>query len=389
MIIAEDQPYVDYASPTALSSWYIVDSNQGEDPEEDPADEGDNSDDDESSDDDDDDDDSSDDDKEEEEEDKEEEHTAPADSSAIHVVDLVPLAEDTEVFESNESAPTPVPSPRRHTARMSVRPQTPIPLPSEVEVERLLALPIPPPSPLTPLPSPLPSPLPQIPSPPLPVSSPPLPLPPSTVDSPTYAEAPLGYRAAGIRMRASSPPVPTPSPLPSPPLQPLPAPLSIPPPVDHREDIPEAKFPPHKRLCLTTPTPRFEVGESSTAAPTRGRRSDYRFISTMNAEIRRQRAERVGYGIRDVWVDPTEAVDVVAPTTLEGVNARVTELDAVQELDSQDVHAVIEDAQDRQTQLSQRVDVLGEDRLFHYETARLLDQEALCNTPKNQVAAEW
>ncbi|GJY00880.1 reverse transcriptase domain-containing protein [Tanacetum coccineum] len=32
---------------------------------------------------------------------------------------------------------------------------------------------------------------------------------------------------------------------------------------------------------------------------------------------------------------------------------------------------------DRQTQLSQRVDILTEDRQFHYETARLLDQEAL------------
>ncbi|GKE67832.1 hypothetical protein Tco_1521993 [Tanacetum coccineum] len=48
------------------------------------------------------------------------------------------------------------------------------------------------------------------------------------------------------------------------------------------------------------------------------------------------RPEEVGYGIRDVWVDPTEAVEEVAPTTLEGVNARVTELAAVQEQDIQD-----------------------------------------------------
>ncbi|GKE31579.1 hypothetical protein Tco_1450901, partial [Tanacetum coccineum] len=36
-----------------------------------------------------------------------EEHLAPADSSAIHVVDPVPLAGDTEAFETDESAPTP------------------------------------------------------------------------------------------------------------------------------------------------------------------------------------------------------------------------------------------------------------------------------------------
>ncbi|GKE32556.1 hypothetical protein Tco_1451878 [Tanacetum coccineum] len=58
-------------------------------------------------------------------------------------------------------------------------------------------------------------------------------------------------------------------------------------------------------------------------------------------------------------------------------NARVTELAAVQEQDTQDIYVVIEDTQDRQTQLFQRDDGLVEDRQFHYETARLLDLEAL------------
>ncbi|GKF00399.1 hypothetical protein Tco_0023749, partial [Tanacetum coccineum] len=98
-------------------------------------------------------------------------------------------------------------------------------------------------------------------------------------------------------------------------------------------------------------SPWYEVGESSTAAPrpTGGHREDYGFIGTMGAEIRRQRAEEVSYGIRDVWVDLTKAVEEIAPTTLEGVNARVTELAAVQEQDTQDIYAVIEDGQDRQT----------------------------------------
>ncbi|GJU89828.1 hypothetical protein Tco_1302251 [Tanacetum coccineum] len=150
---------------------------------------------------------------------------------------------------------------------------------------------------------------------------------------------------------APTPPSPPPSPLlpwlsplpqiPLPPLPPLPASLSLPPPVDHREDIPKVELPPYKRLCLTTPTSRYEVGESLTATPrsTRGHRADYGFIGTIDVEIRCQRAEEVGYGIRDVWVDPTEAVE--------------------------------------ETQLSQRVDVLIEDRQFHHETALLLDQEAL------------
>ncbi|GJX54339.1 hypothetical protein Tco_0282708 [Tanacetum coccineum] len=347
----EDQPLPADASPVALSPGYVADSDLEEDPEEDseedhadyPADGGD--DDDEPSDDDDDD--TDDEDEEPFEDEEEEEHLAPADSPAAPVIDPVPSAEDTEAFETDEAAPTHVPSPRRHTARMSVRPQTPVPLPSEAEVERLLALPIPPPSPLTPLSSPLPQ-----------IPSPPLPPPPSSLHLP--------------------PPVPTSLPLPLSPLPPLPASLFIPP-VDRREDTSEAELPPRKRLCLTALTLRYEVGESSMAAPrpTGGHGANYGFIGTMDAVVRRQRAEEVGYGIRDVWVDPTKTIEEVAPTTLEGVNDRVTELATVQEQDTQDIYAVIEDTQDRQTQIYQRVDILAEDRQFHYETARLLDQEAL------------
>ncbi|GJR05055.1 hypothetical protein Tco_0528039 [Tanacetum coccineum] len=99
-----------------------------------------------------------------------------------------------------------------------------------------------------------------------------------------------------------------------------------------RVEHPKAELPPHKRICPTAPTSRYEMGESSTAAPrpTGGHRANYGFIGNMDAEIRRQRAEEFGYGIRDVWVDPTEAVEEVAPTTLEGVNAIVTVLAAFQ-----------------------------------------------------------
>ncbi|GJT56765.1 hypothetical protein Tco_0991819 [Tanacetum coccineum] len=145
--------------------------------------------------------------------------------------------------------------------------------------------------------------------------------------------------------------------------------MFIPPPVDRREDIPEAELPPHKRLCLTALTSRYEVEESSTAAPrpTRGHKIDYGFIDTLDAETRRQRAEEVGYGIRDVWVDPIKAVEEVALTTLEGVNDRVTELATVQEQDIHDVYVVIEDTQDRQTQLFHELyDLSG--KIFHYES---------------------
>ncbi|GKG46176.1 hypothetical protein Tco_0498622, partial [Tanacetum coccineum] len=83
------------------------------------------------------------------------------------------------------------------------------------------------------------------------------------------------------RLRTSSPLPPTHArtsslPLPSPP---LPDSLFIPP-VDRKEDIPEAELPPRKRLCLTTPASRCEVGKSSTTVPrpTGGHRVDYGFI---------------------------------------------------------------------------------------------------------------
>ncbi|GKB04715.1 hypothetical protein Tco_0832910 [Tanacetum coccineum] len=182
---------------------------------------------------------------------EEEERLAPADSSTIPAVDHVPSAGDTEALETDEAAPTLIPSPRRHTAMISVRPQTPIPLPSEAEVEILLALPIPPPSIL----SPGSSPLPQIPSPPLP-------------PTPSSLHLPL--------------PIPTSLPLPSSLLPPLPALLFIPPSVDCRKDIPKA-----------------EEVRNAAPRPTRGHRADYGFIGTMDAEIRHQRAEEASYGIRD------------------------------------------------------------------------------------------
>ncbi|GJX80811.1 hypothetical protein Tco_0328960 [Tanacetum coccineum] len=118
---------------------------------------------------------------------------APVDSIvvALPAVNHAPSAEETEPFETDESAATPPPHPAyRVTARISIQDEPPTSFWSDTEVARLLAIPTPPPSPF----SPCSSPLPQIPSPPLPVSPP----PPA---SPTY---PLGYRAAMIRLRAEA-----------------------------------------------------------------------------------------------------------------------------------------------------------------------------------------
>ncbi|GJR78888.1 hypothetical protein Tco_0149673 [Tanacetum coccineum] len=196
-----------------------------------------------------------DDDEEEEEEsfedddDEEEEHLAPADSTAIAspTVDHVPSAEKTEPFETDESAATPPPPTYRTTSRMSVRSQAPIPFPSEAE----------------------------IPSPPLLVPSPP-------TTSLTYAEAPLGYKAARIRLRAASP-LPSPTSPPTHHLLPLPAP-----PTSRRANIPEADIPPQKRLLLIAPTPRFEFVDTVDASIRASERRTMAAIEMVN--LRRDHA---------------------------------------------------------------------------------------------------
>ncbi|GKF31376.1 hypothetical protein Tco_0101174, partial [Tanacetum coccineum] len=132
--------------------------------------------------------------------------------------------------------------------------------------------------------------------------------------------------------------------LPSPSLPPLPPSLYIPPLVDHRDDILESEQPPRKRLCLSTLGSRYEIGESSTARPTRGRGIDYRSVSMVDAEERRQGIRDVGYGIMDTSVNPAEAVPEIEPMTMGEVNTRVTELAELHEHDTHDLYALLEDA---------------------------------------------
>ncbi|GKB71773.1 hypothetical protein Tco_0933185 [Tanacetum coccineum] len=113
---------------------------------------------------------------------------------------------------------------------------------------------------------------------------------------------------------------------------------------------------------------RGRIGESSTARPTRGRGIDYGFVSMVDAEERRQGIRDVGYGIRDTWVDPAEAVLEIAPMTVgkEEVNTRVTELAELHEHDTQDLYALLEDAQDSRSRISQRVDMDSHRSNFSY-----------------------
>ncbi|GKE05860.1 hypothetical protein Tco_1397878 [Tanacetum coccineum] len=105
------------------------------------------------------------------------------------------------------------------------------------------------------------------------------------------------------------------------------------------------------------------------------------FISTLDAEERRRGISEVGYGIRDTWVDPAEAVPEIAPMTLGEVNTRVIELAELHENDTQDLYALLEDAQDSRTSISQRVtmnsqrvDLLMKDKMTLLETVLIVEE---------------
>nr|GFB62601.1 hypothetical protein [Tanacetum cinerariifolium] len=256
---AEEQPLSAAASPTAESPGYIPESDPEEEHDEDPEED-------------------------------------PADYPANHDdeeeeepfrddADKEDKEQDEDDDDEEEEHPAsadsiPPPPALRVTARISFRPQPPTLSFTKEDDERFLAMPILPPSPLTLLSSPLP----QIPSPLLPASPPILPIP---------------------------------LPVASPPLQLLS--------FDHRADRPEVTLPPRKRLSIVH-CPGYEVGESSVAAaarPIEGRRAYYGFVDSVEAEIRRRRAEDIGYGIRDTWIDPRDVAGEEALTNLEEVNTRV------------------------------------------------------------------
>ncbi|GJR20844.1 hypothetical protein Tco_0969371 [Tanacetum coccineum] len=230
---------------------------------------------------------------------------------------------------------------------MSIRPQAPTPFLFEEDAERFLALPTPPLSPL----SPYTSPLPQIPYPPLPIPSPP-------PNSPTYIKAPLGFRAAGIRKR------------------------DTPPSLVHETEIPEICLPLRKRLCRTDPTPGYEVGESSAAGAARqdgpvvAWADLYGFVDMVDALPGCLMSSELGYGITDTWDDLVGAIQEITPTTLEGVNQRVTELVATVDQEDGIMYSLLEDAREDQSLLRGRVNILFRDRPYHRRTALLIEEEA-------------
>nr|GEX62218.1 hypothetical protein [Tanacetum cinerariifolium] len=139
--------------------------------------------------------------------------------------------------------------------------------------------------------------------------------------------------------------------------------------VDHvpSEEIPESCLPLRKRLRFASPTPSKEVGESSAADATRqnepviARDDPY---SLVREELYR-------------FVDIVGASEEIAPTTLQGVNKRVTDLSIVVEQETTIMYGMMEEAQDDRSQLRGRVNLLYRDMPVHRHLAVMIEREAM------------
>nr|GEY29754.1 hypothetical protein [Tanacetum cinerariifolium] len=170
-------------------------------------------------------------------------------------------------------------------------------------------------------------------------------------EEPTHApgspiRAPLGYRAAEIRMRALYPSI------------------------SHMTDIPEADMPPQKKACLTTLASGFEIGESSAAGAARQ-------LGPTKSDLRRCRVEQARYEITNTWDEIVDKIMEIALTTLEGVNERVTELDTTVRQRTDEFETRFEDVQYDRALLRARVNTLFRDRPDHRRTNMLIDREAM------------
>nr|GEV66428.1 reverse transcriptase domain-containing protein [Tanacetum cinerariifolium] len=235
--------------------------------------------------------------------------------------------EETEPFETDESAATPPPHPAyRRTARISIPAPVPMPAWTDSEVVRLLAISSPPASPL----SPWSSPPPQIPFPPLP----PILSPPSPILSPA----------------------PPPSPI---------------------QDRPEVTLPPQKRLGIAL-GPRYEVGESSSAVaarPTGGFKEDYGFVATMDREIMRDPEREVGYGIIDLWDEIVETLQGAPVSTDTELGGYVREFETRVRQDTDEIYMRLDDEQTERQLLAGQLNMLFRDRRAHAYTRHLMETE--------------
>ncbi|GKD58244.1 putative reverse transcriptase domain-containing protein, partial [Tanacetum coccineum] len=188
--------------------------------------------------------------------------------------------------------------------------------------------------------------------------------------------------AAMIRLRAEAASTSHSLPLLS--LSPIPDPTSSPPLLlpftNRKKDILEVTLPPRKRLGIAL-GPRYEVGESSSAAaarPAGGLRMDYGFVATMDRDIRRDLERYVGYGITDSCDEIVEAMQgTPVVTDVAEFSQRMTESETRVRQDTDEIYTRLDDEQSERLLMAGRLNMLYRDRRAHDRTARIMEAEVV------------
>ncbi|GKD83739.1 hypothetical protein Tco_1350578, partial [Tanacetum coccineum] len=318
----EDQPYAEDASLTVESPGYIADSDLMEDdtdadsidyPDEPGTDDEDKD--------------------EDPKEDPSEEHEPENEDAKEN--ESSEDSNETEPFEENETAATPPPprSPqtripfsqtRLRRARKTVRLEPPMLASMEACIAKHAVTPIPP-------------------------------------TSPTYDQAPLGHRAAMIRMR---------------------------------DDISEEDMPPRRRFVLTAPLPRCDIAESSVAVAARASIGQYDFVDAIGTgqglihspghdvqAIARaaDRAEDVGY------VRALQTSEHRMMTSIEEVNLRVSYQAQVRRQESEIFFTQLRDARTDHRDIRLEIDVVrGQGTAYETELHKVR-QAYLSSEARNRV----
>nr|GEW77086.1 zf-CCHC domain-containing protein/UBN2 domain-containing protein [Tanacetum cinerariifolium] len=173
-----------------------------------------------------------------------------------------------------------------------------------------------------------------------------IPNPPPLPLSPLLS--PLRYRAAMIRMRAEAPST--------------------------------SHLLPSKKVVYYS-SMRFKVNESSsapTARPTGGFRTNYRFVGTLNDEIRRDPKRELGYGNTVTWDKMVEDMQgTPIATNMAGLSQRMTDFVTTIRQGTDEIYVILDDAHDDRSFMSGQLNMLRRDRRAHARTTRLMESEAI------------
>ncbi|GJY21950.1 hypothetical protein Tco_0394516 [Tanacetum coccineum] len=184
------------------------------------------------------------------------------------------------------------------------------------------------------------------------------PIPPT---NPTYDQAPLGHRAAMIRMR---------------------------------NDIPEEDMPPRRRFVLTAPPPGCDVAKSSAAAAARAPRGQYDFVDVVEAEqdlirtpghdtrtIARaaDRVEDAGY-VRALQTSKHRMM-----TSIKEVNLRVSYQAQVHRQESEIFYTQLHDARTDYRNIGLEIDVVRGQRTAYETELHEVRQAYLSSEARNRA----